>query len=63
MSWIKAKVDWRSWSGIEITWVLYEQYVAALPENQLRKFYTAVNDIQALRELDNGRLQESGLDG
>ena len=63
VGWIKHHIDWRRLSGVELTWLLYEMYVPNIPESQLRRFYDSVNDLPALRALDNAALVESGIGG
>jgi hypothetical protein len=59
--WIKSHLDWRRLSGVEMTWLLYEHYVALIPDAQLRQFYRSVNDVDGERRMDANSFQESDL--
>lgn len=61
LNWIKTRVDWRQLSGVEMTWLLYELWVANIPDGRKREVFTATQDWEALRAYDTGVFNESDL--
>lgn len=58
--WIRHGIRWRELSGAEMTWLLYDHFVACLPDARKRQFFTQAEDWPALREFDNSGFDEGG---
>jgi hypothetical protein len=54
-------LNWRSWTGAEMTWMMYQHVVDSLEGHSKRQFLTAAEDVVALRELDKKAFKETEL--